>query len=1522
MTYNANLQPVELQRGTLVEALGYDELGHVMYHQQQLGDGKALVTRSMYDVKGFLWTNILDGVEVNGQPTSVEYDFTPDPLSRVQTIRHPQGTLQTFVYDSRGNVIQTTLGDYVEKYALDQNNNVTAVTQGGDLVKTTVYDGFDRPVTITRITGNQDDDAETHTYYPEGELNSRALSDPQFGTVLEQSYAQIDEIGRPVRVTITGTTISPKFQFTYASGSSTVAEPLMTTRRSWDTAGYTTGLTDPILTATFHPDGSGRVMQIDRQEDGATYDDYFTYDDLDHRTSQRDNLGTLFLYLSRADGSLMDVTNALGHVTAYDHSVLTELLDARRQDGMELEFQHDPERQPSYNGDPSAGFHYAYDGDLRMTSSTLRNPAAVTAYGNFDPRNMPQTLNLPGGGTATMLYDLQRRMTDKTVTYLSTAYKVHKTYDALDRTRVVTYQQDSGAVNTATYTYDEAGPLLSVRFQEDAGDFTVHYAYYADGTRNFITYPSGVTVTEQRDSSGRLTGVSDANGNIIKTVSWQGNKQPKMVQLGTTMQVVNTYDVRGRVTGRRVARLSDGAVLAHLRYQYDGANNQQIRQFVHRNGKADNLFYDTGERLSEARVGTVPITPSGFAPPLYDRFYNYHLSGLDYLTSTTTTNLTPNIPVFATNWPSHDAFLLPVIVDDYNRGQADPMGNVTNALLQVRPAGGPGTTPVSATLTNNGNGCLVSIMRLDGLTEENFFQPNGLRYERRVSQGGQVLDFRHFVYDDQGRLLEEYEQTNGTPSLIGRYYYATADAPEAADLIDPATGGLGRYYFLKDNMQSVVAVADTNGVVVERAWYDPFGQPAIEQRDTAGPKLQSVIDGGANSLLIALSESVWTPANDPGPGGGIVPFPPLPTNAVTVSVLSSNIPGSLQWLPSLPGFAPYSVVRFTPSQPLPGIPPAGFVAWWPGSGSAQDVQGGHNGTLEGGATFGPGLIGQAFALNGTSAFVEVPDSPALNFGTNDFTACLWVNFNKTAGEQVLIEKWVGAPAAGWSLIKLPNNSLRLALGDGLGGEVDVDSSVLALPATNWVHYAVRRQNNQFAIFTNGVSVASGTDSANLNAAAPLLFGSRSGTSFFLNGGIDEITLYSRALSAAELTAVAGGVSDPGPVTITLNPGTLADEWGNTNATAAVSFQVYSQTGLVYYTAEPFPQTAATPLARSSVGSPFLFHGQYFDYDTGLVYLRARFYDPYSGMFFEPDPIGYEESVNLYAGLKNNPVGFRDPTGLAGEKIIKAFEEVVNVEGGAVRAGQGIERELPTGVRATEGLVTKANEAASVAKAADEVIHATAVVEGPSKEIILGINKKLAQSSELGEYTIEATAARRLASLAEQGRGNVTVTHFMTDGEGYLRRVKQAAQEAAKGETLITVNVEGFAGGTAYEKISSAIQRGFKGYLSKENNFENYLKIEGEAIGAGMKGMGASSEFIQSAKPLGLSFDRAFSLSEEAGTKTIAMDLGGGFSSAAQFSRTDVEMFLLYKYGALKQVRFVEGLLGETELVNPFLSKIP
>ncbi len=67
----------------------------------------------------------------------------------------------------------------------------------------------------------------------------------------------------------------------------------------------------------------------------------------------------------------------------------------------------------------------------------------------------------------------------------------------------------------------------------------------------------------------------------------------------------------------------------------------------------------------------------------------------------------------------------------------------------------------------------------------------------------------------------------------------------------------------------------------------------------------------------------------------------------------------------------------------------------------------------------------------------------------------------------------------------------------------------------------------------------------------------------------------------------------------------------------------------------------------SVPNPLQFAGREYDAETGLNYLRARYYDPAVGRFVSEDPAG--AGINQYAYAGNDPGDGRDPSGLAGCK---------------------------------------------------------------------------------------------------------------------------------------------------------------------------------------------------------------------------------------------------------------------------------
>ncbi|MEV6645801.1 RHS repeat-associated core domain-containing protein [Amycolatopsis sp. NPDC051371] len=65
-------------------------------------------------------------------------------------------------------------------------------------------------------------------------------------------------------------------------------------------------------------------------------------------------------------------------------------------------------------------------------------------------------------------------------------------------------------------------------------------------------------------------------------------------------------------------------------------------------------------------------------------------------------------------------------------------------------------------------------------------------------------------------------------------------------------------------------------------------------------------------------------------------------------------------------------------------------------------------------------------------------------------------------------------------------------------------------------------------------------------------------------------------------------------------------------------------------------------------TPLRFPGQYFDAETGLHYNVNRYYEPETGRYISPDPIGLGGGTNPHAYVRN-PTGWLDPVGLKGKK---------------------------------------------------------------------------------------------------------------------------------------------------------------------------------------------------------------------------------------------------------------------------------
>ena len=100
--------------------------------------------------------------------------------------------------------------------------------------------------------------------------------------------------------------------------------------------------------------------------------------------------------------------------------------------------------------------------------------------------------------------------------------------------------------------------------------------------------------------------------------------------------------------------------------------------------------------------------------------------------------------------------------------------------------------------------------------------------------------------------------------------------------------------------------------------------------------------------------------------------------------------------------------------------------------------------------------------------------------------------------------------------------------------------------------------------------------------------------------------------------------------------------------------------------------------ENTVYNPFGYRGEYTDSESGLIYLRARMYDPETGRFINEDPI--KDGYNWYIYCAGNPVMFVDPSGLiiklskdATTEHKKQYEVAINYLKGSKTAQKLIEK---------------------------------------------------------------------------------------------------------------------------------------------------------------------------------------------------------------------------------------------------------
>ena len=202
----------------------------------------------------------------------------------------------------------------------------------------------------------------------------------------------------------------------------------------------------------------------------------------------------------------------------------------------------------------------------------------------------------------------------------------------------------------------------------------------------------------------------------------------------------------------------------------------------------------------------------------------------------------------------------------------------------------------------------------------------------------------------------------------------------------------------------------------------------------------------------------------------------------------------------------------------------GLVSWYTADGTAADAAGGHDGTLVNGATFAPGLGGQAFSLNGTNQYVQVPADSA--FDVADFTLQAWVYVDAATNvgwrDVISRDDYLTPGPDGREVFTLYSSSATPSGGPGLwvqapGGQTAAIFSPDPL-ITGWHHLAGVRSGTVLQIYVDGALRGTATLSYTgvVSPDTPdILIGASHGgpgVEEFFKGLIDDAAVYSRALS--------------------------------------------------------------------------------------------------------------------------------------------------------------------------------------------------------------------------------------------------------------------------------------------------------------------------------------------------------------------------------------------------------------------------
>ncbi len=939
-----------------------------------------------------------------------------------------------------------------------------------------------------------------------------------------------------------------------------------------------------------------------------------------------------------SSGRVVSATDALGRTSSFTYDAKGNVLTATGPNPSSV----GPSQVTTTNTYNTAGNLLTTTSPLYTSPTAYTNQTTTYQYNISGKSDLVSAVINPLTKTTAMTYDTIGQLASVTT---PGGRKTTFTYDSLGRvlTSVAPKGNVSGATAanfTTTYTYDAAGRVLTQSVANNTAPDVTTYTYDKNGNVKTVKDANNHTTTYAYDLANRSTTVTDPNSIVTQTTYFNNNVVATQVDGRNATARTFTQDSLGRV-----ASAKDG-LNRTTTYAYGGMG--QALSVVQPGALTTTNTYDNTGALTGVNYsdGTTPNVT-----------YVYNAAGLRASMTDGT----------GTTTYSYDS--LGRLTSTTN-GAGKTVGYQYDLANQQTKITYPGSHDVTQVFGDDGEITSIS----DWLTHTNTFTYDQNANELTRAMANNVTATS--TYDNANRLASVTHTISGwnlagftaTRSTIGAVtdtgttgYYTAKDGSHSynydnGDRLTTADGGTLAYDNAHRPTTVVGGVTQTFDAADQlatstRAGGTTFGFDSRGNRTTITPTTGYTTTLGYNqaNLLKSANSTASTPVS-------------------YNSAVNADSPGAYYRLSDPPqdnffatnglyyGFLSGSAVRRAPG----GL-----------RGDADTALNFYNGTGEGWLTSTPS--------------------------------------NTTAGGDTTVEflmRWDGSTTTTEVPFAFENDYMLAIKNGNIGFSTKSDvSDLYGKSATGlgnrWVHVVAVFRNGSVTgskLYIDGVlqtlTQLSGTPVTSPTATSAASISGTDAGVFHINGGMDELAIYSSALSATRVSAhyassqnyTATYTYDGDGLRASKTSGgtTASFVWDHTADNALLLsdgsfYYVYGPDGLPlmqinvtddatqWYGHDTLGDTrllvdaAANMSATFSydaygnvtasggrVDTPLRYRGEYQDKETGFTYLRARYYDAQTAQFLTRDPI-VAATRDAYGYTGGDPLNNVDPSGFAKEK---------------------------------------------------------------------------------------------------------------------------------------------------------------------------------------------------------------------------------------------------------------------------------